>query len=123
MAKVTGFDHVSILVKNAEISLSFYNEILGLPLLNRPDLGFPGYWLDLQNGQTLHIMQLDNPYKGVKPKHGGRDYHFALRVDSIAEFVESLEKMNLEYSLSKSGRKALFTRDPDDNALELFECS
>jgi len=122
MAKITGFDHVSILVKNAEIALNFYHEILGLPLLNRPDLGFPGYWLDLQNGQSLHIMQLNNPYSGIKPEHGGRDYHFALRVDSIEGFVKKLNQMNLEYSLSKSGRKALFTRDPDGNALELFEC-
>ncbi|GAB6070213.1 VOC family protein [Thiomicrorhabdus hydrogeniphila] len=122
MAKITGFDHVSILVENADIALNFYHEILGLPLLNRPDLGFPGYWLDLQNGQSLHIMQLNNPYSGSKPEHGGRDYHFALRVDSIDEFIEKLKQINLEYSLSKSGRKALFTRDPDGNALELFEC-
>jgi len=122
MAKVTGFDHVSIIVKDAEVALAFYQDLLDLPLLDRPDLGFPGYWLGLDRGQSLHIMQLKNPKEGAhRPEHGGRDYHFALRVDAITEFTHRLEKMHKTYTLSKSGRKALFTHDPDGNALELFE--
>ena len=57
MAKVLGFDHVSVIVKDAEKSLAFYQELLGLELLERPNLGFPGYWLDLKAGQSLHIMR------------------------------------------------------------------
>ncbi|MDX1351710.1 MAG: glyoxalase, partial [Thiomicrorhabdus sp.] len=78
--------------------------------------------VDLYAGQSLHIMQLANPNeKTVRPEHGGRDYHFALRVDSIDEFIARLDKMHRPYTLSQSGRKALFTRDLDNNAFELFE--
>ena len=122
MAKVIGFDHVSIIVKDAEASLAFYQELLNIDLLDRPNLGFPGYWVDLHAGQSLHIMELENPVEGVqRPEHGGRDYHFALRVDSIDEFVEKLDRMQKPYTLSRSGRKALFTKDLDNNSLELFE--
>ena len=124
MARVIGFDHVSIIVKDAEASLAFYHDLLGVTLMNRPNIGFPGYWVDLFSGQSLHIMQLDNPNEGtVRPEHGGRDYHFALRVDSIDEFIQRLDKMQQSYTLSQSGRKALFTRDLDNNSLELFEYS
>lgn len=122
VAKVIGFDHVSIIVKNADASLDFYQNLLNVELLDRPNLGFPGYWVDLHAGQSLHIMQLDNPVEGIqRPEHGGRDYHFALRVDSINEFVKKLDKMQKPYTLSRSGRKALFTKDLDNNSLELFE--
>ena len=122
MAKVLGFDHVSIIVKDAEASLAFYQSLLGVDLLTRPNLGFPGYWIDLYAGQSLHIMQLDNPNEGTKrPEHGGRDYHFALRVDSIEAYVVKLEQLDVTYTRSQSGRQALFIKDLDNNAFELFE--
>ena len=122
MAKVLGLDHISIIVRDAELSLQFYQSLLGLRCLPRPDLGFPGYWLNLYEGQSIHVMQLDNPNaNSVRPQHGGRDYHFALRVDSIDEYIEKLTQMDVAFTLSKSGRKALFVRDLDDNAFELFE--
>lgn len=122
MAKVIGFDHVSIIVKDAKASLTFYQSLLGVEVLQRPDLGFPGFWIDLHAGQSLHIMQLENPNEStLRPEHGGRDYHFALRVDSIDEFVVKLKEIGHPFSLSRSGRKALFAKDLDNNAFELFE--
>lgn len=122
MAKVLGFDHVSVIVKDAEKSLAFYQELLGLELLERPNLGFPGYWLDLKAGQSLHIMQLDNPNEDtIRPEHGGRDFHFALRVDSIDDYLEILQSKDVSFTKSKSGRKAVFIKDLDNNAFELFE--
>jgi len=122
VAKVIGLDHVSIIVKDAEASLAFYQSLLEVTLLERPEIKFPGYWVNLYAGQSLHIMQLENPNKDtVRPEHGGRDYHFALRVDNIEEFVQRLNVMALPYTRSLSGRKALFVRDLDDNAFELFE--
>ena len=122
MAKVIGLDHVSIIVRDAEKSLAFYQALLNVKLLNRPDLDFPGYWVDLTAGQSLHIMQLPNPNAdSSRPEHGGRDFHFALRVDSINGITTTLEEMKVKYTKSKSGRKALFIKDIDNNAFELFE--
>ncbi|WP_197723358.1 VOC family protein [Thiomicrorhabdus aquaedulcis] len=124
MAKIMGFDHVSIIVKDAAASVQFYQDVLGLRLLERPDLGFPGYWLDLLSGQSLHIMQLDNPNLGTKrPPHGGRDYHFALRVDGFTDFITRLRALEVTFTQSASGRNALFFKDLDNNVVELFEVS
>ena len=122
MASVLGFDHASIIVKDAQASCDFYQKLLGLETLNRPDLGFPGFWLDLMNGQSLHIMELPNPHaKSTRSGHGGRDFHFALRVESIQYYESFLQDNGVEYTRSKSGRKALFIKDLDNNAFELIE--
>lgn len=73
-------------------------------------------------GQQLHLMQLPNPEAGLeRPMHGGRDRHVALAVDDLAGLVKRLEDADICYTLSQSGRRALFCRDPDGNALEFIE--
>ncbi|MBF6056810.1 VOC family protein [Thiomicrorhabdus heinhorstiae] len=122
MSKVLGLDHVSVLVADADRALDFYQDILQVSLLQRPELAFPGYWLDLGGGQSVHLMQLSNPYATIeKPQHGGRDQHLALRVSSIEEFADRLTTKGIAFTRSKSGRQALFFRDLDQNAIELFE--
>jgi glyoxylase I family protein len=44
-----------------------------------------------------------------------------LLVENLDELVARLEQAGIPYSLSKSGRRALFCRDPDQNALEFIE--
>ena len=115
--------HVSLIVEDLENSLAFYDEVLGLKMdLSRPDLGYPGAWLTLPGEQQLHLLQLDNPDKdSLRPQHGGRDHHVAFQVKSIDDIEDSLIKLKMLYTKSKSGRKAIFSRDPDGNALEFIE--
>jgi len=115
-----GLDHVSVIVEDAEKARAFYQSVLGLEEIARPDLGFPGFWLALGGGQTLHLMELDNPYQNVpRPGHGGRDLHFALRVNNLTYFIEKLDQNKIAYTQSKSGRDAVFFRDLDGNVVEL----
>jgi len=66
-------------------------------------------------------MLLPNPEAGLKrPPHGGRDRHIALAVSDFDALLERLQQAGVSYSLSQSGRRALFCRDPDDNALEFI---
>ena len=118
---VLGVDHVSLLVSDTDRAERFYREVLDLAPLPRPDLGFPGAWLDLGGGQALHLLELPDPdpIEG-RPAHGGRDRHFALRVLSTASFAKRLEAAGVSFTRSKSGRDALFFRDPDGNAVELL---
>ena len=117
---VHGVDHVSLLVSDARQARDFYVEVLGLAELPRPDLGFPGAWLSLGGGQALHLLELPDPDpREGRPGHGGRDRHFALRVETTAPFAERLAAKGLAFTTSRSGRDALFFRDPDGNAVEL----
>ena len=122
MLQVTQLHHVSLIVADVEKSLQFYTGMLGLTVDSaRPDLGYPGAWLNL-GGQQIHLLQVPNPDPVAdRPKHGGRDRHVAMQVNSIEQLVAALDANNISYSLSRSGRKALFCRDPDGNALEFIE--
>jgi glyoxylase I family protein len=119
---VTAIDHCSLIVADTDKALEFYEGILGLVVDgSRPDLGYPGAWLQLGNGQ-IHLLEVPNPDSiENRPKHGGLDHHVALQVSDLDKLVERLEKNGIDYSRSKSGRAALFCRDYDSNAIELVE--
>ncbi len=113
--------HVSVLVRDLEQSLKFYRDLLGLAVKNnRPELGYPGAWLAVGEAE-IHLMQLPNPdpLEG-RPSHGGRDRHFALQIDDFAGFRAKLNALGVRYTVSQSGRPALFLRDPDGNAVEII---
>ncbi len=115
--------HASFIVADVKRSLEFYCDVLEIPLNpNRPNFPFDGAWLDLNQDQQLHLMQLPNPdsMEG-RPVHGGRDRHVALVVDNLEALAAKLEAAGIPFSRSKSGRAAFFCRDPDGNALEFAE--
>jgi len=123
MFEITRLHHVSLIVNDTELALGFYQGVLGLSVVEgRPDLGYPGAWLDLGSGQQLHLLELENPDSvSARPEHGGRDRHTAFHVKSLNLLTKILEEHKIVYTLSKSGRAALFCRDPDGNALEFIE--
>lgn len=115
--------HATVIATDLTKARAFYGDILGLPVNpTRPNMSFDGIWYDVGPNQMIHLMQLPNPDAGIqRPEHGGRDRHTALAIDNIDELAARLQAAGITYSLSKSGRRALFCRDPDDNALEFVE--
>jgi len=114
--------HVGLIVADLKASAMFYEDVLGLKRKERPDLGFEGIFYRLDRNQELHLMLLPNPYMGaLLPMHGGRDRHMALQVGNLSAVRRKLESVRIAYTMSKSGRNALFCRDPDGNAIELCE--
>lgn len=103
-------------------SLGFYHDTLGLELEPaRPDLGYPGAWLRL-GVQQIHLLELPNPDPvTARPAHGGRDRHCAFITRDLDALGTRLANAGVVFTLSKSGRRALFCRDPDGNALEFME--
>jgi glyoxylase I family protein len=116
--------HASVIVADTTRALGFYHDILGLPVsTQRPDLGYPGAWLELGE-QQIHLLELPNPDPVAgRPVHGGRDRHVAIAVNDLLAVRQRLDARGIGYTLSKSGRAAMFVRDPDGNALELIEQS
>lgn len=114
--------HASVIVSDTARALQFYHGILGLPILTgRPELGYPGAWLSVGK-QELHLLELPNPDPvSGRPAHGGRDRHIAFAVKNLNQLRQTLDAHGIAYTLSKSGRAAMFIRDPDGNALELIE--
>jgi glyoxylase I family protein len=123
MSDFLGIHHASVLVADTERATAFYTEVLGLELdPGRPDLGYDGAWLRAGDGQQIHLLTLPNPDPVLgRPAHAGRDRHIALRVRLLEPLTLRLERHGVAYTLSRSGRRALFCRDPDGNGLELIE--
>ncbi len=119
MIKINRLLHTGIIVSDIARSRAFYEGLLGLvPSDKRPAMNFEGVWYDIGLNQ-LHLMVVPNPYADAElPAHGGRDYHVAFAVDDVMAIKQALDEAGVEYSMSMSGRAALFCRDPDGNALE-----
>ena len=114
--------HVSLVVEDTERALRFYRDLLAMDVVgDRPGLSYPGAWLRV-GGQEIHLLELPNPDPvSGRPAHGGRDRHIALLVSGLDELRRRLEAADMPYTHSRSGRAALFCRDPDGNAIELVE--
>ena len=116
-----GLHHVSLLVSDLQRSSNFYIHVLGLEEdESRPEMAFPGMWLKIGT-QQIHLLCLDKTASGTGAEHPGRDAHCALAVPSISRIQERLKLENIPFHMSKSGRRALFCRDPDGNGIEFVE--
>jgi glyoxylase I family protein len=118
---VQGIHHVSLIVADTNTALDFYQGLLGLEQLARPELGYPGAWLAI-GPQQLHLLELPNPDpQKDRPGHVGRDRHLALAVHDLDALLAKLEAAGLTCMRSRSGRAAVFCRDPDGNGVELVQ--
>jgi len=119
---ITAILHAYLLTTDLSKSRAFYEGILGLKIdPSRPAQSYDGVWYDVAPNQQIHLLLLPDPEAGLqRPVHGGRDRHVALAVSDFAKLVERLDQAGIAYTLSQSGRSALFCRDPDRNALEFI---
>jgi len=113
--------HASLVIADIEKSRHFYCDILNMQIASdRPDLNFPGYWLNI-GAQQIHMLQVPNPDPtSNRPAHCGRDRHTALQINDIETLKQVLQHNSIPYTESRSGRAAIFCRDPDGNALEFI---
>ncbi len=121
MSMITRLHHASVIVSDLQAARNFYEGVLGLvPSPKRPVLPYDGAWYEIGTNQ-IHLLQVPNPdAESKRPEHGGVDRHVALVVDNFDKLIETLDRAGVPYSVSKSGRRALFCRDPDGNAIELI---
>jgi glyoxylase I family protein len=104
--------HTSIRVADVERSRKFYEELLGLSSVDRPDLGMPGRWYGIGSGQ-LHLIQCDPLGMAIDPSGP----HFAIQVDDLAAARREIAAAGLQ--VLDPGGDQLWVLDPDGNTVEL----
>lgn len=107
--------HVALNVADLDEALAFYTGRLGLERRDdRPDLGFPGAWLDA-GGEQLHLIEAEVP--------PARGQHFAVRVEDIAAAIAELRAAGVEVTDPIPIGTALqaFLHDPSGNQIELHQ--
>ena len=116
--KVVNYLHTALLVSDLDRAAAFYGGILGLKRVDR-NLKYPGIWYQLGSYQ-IHLIVHEDIAVGLKnKKQWGRNSHLALGVENIELAKTTLESVGCHCKMSDSGRKALFTQDPDGNIIEI----
>jgi catechol 2,3-dioxygenase-like lactoylglutathione lyase family enzyme len=116
--QITQCLHVAILVTDLNRAEHFYGEILKLPKTER-SRNFPGSWYQVGEYQ-LHLIVASSSNQPQNEKWG-RNPHIAFSVSDLDTAEERLLNYNCPIQPSASGRRALFTQDPDENIIELSE--
>ena len=52
---LTELNHYLLVARNLERTKKFYQDVLGMELAERPDFGFPGYWLKVGDEICVHL--------------------------------------------------------------------
>jgi glyoxylase I family protein len=105
--------HVSVRVRDVETSRQFYEDLLGVSAIDRPDLGFPGTWYGV-GGSEIHLIQHGKMTpEGIDPT----DPHFALEIEDLAAVRSGLDAAGIPYLALGEG--LLWVHDPDGNTIEL----
>ncbi|HXM88062.1 MAG TPA: VOC family protein, partial [Candidatus Acidoferrum sp.] len=64
MVKLKAFNHAAFRVSDVEKATAFYENVVGLKRIPRPNFGFGGAWYGIGNN-ALHIISSEN--RGQKP--------------------------------------------------------
>jgi catechol 2,3-dioxygenase-like lactoylglutathione lyase family enzyme len=128
---VTSLNHYLIVSKNLERSKKFYQQVLGLDLAERPDFGFPGYWLKTGDNICVHLAsQAANKIRDqfLLKKHptrtagSGSVDHIAFLAQDPEAVRERIQKNKVEMhfrSFPDAKLFQIFLKDPDDVTIEL----
>jgi catechol 2,3-dioxygenase-like lactoylglutathione lyase family enzyme len=128
---VTGINHYLVVSKNLERSRKFYEKVLGMKLADRPDFGFPGYWLKTGGDICVHLAS-QNPNRirdrFLLKKHprgttgsGSVDHIAFLAKDPYGvrtRIQKNKVKMHFR-SFPDAKLFQIFLKDPDDVTIEL----
>ena len=120
--QVEGAHHVSINLASVEDAERFYEKLLGLHPIERPDFGIPGVWYQAGSIQ-LHVIV---PPAGVEvgtraPSLNPVASHIAFEIRDYEAAREALEREGVEILGLGAEVGQLFVRDPGGNIVELIQ--
>jgi catechol 2,3-dioxygenase-like lactoylglutathione lyase family enzyme len=128
---LTELNHYLLVARNLERTKKFYQDVLGLQLADRPDFGFPGYWLSVNGEICVHLAsQAPNKIRDtfLLKKHpkgtqgSGSVDHIAFLAQNPTEVRERIQKHKVPMhfrSFPDAKLFQIFLKDPDDVTIEL----
>ena len=131
---LTELNHFLLVAKNLERTKDFYCKVLGLEVAaERPDFGFPGYWLKAGEAICVHLASQDpNKIRDqfLLKKHpkgtagSGAVDHIAFLAKGAESVRDRIQKNRIEmhyrsFPEAKPPLFQIFLKDPDDVTIEL----
>ena len=113
--------HVSFTVADLERARGFYEKLLGLAPIERPDFGFPGAWYQAGDVQVHLIERPADPDADAAPGPNPLENHVAFEIDDYAAVHADLLARGLPVAGLGPEMGQMFLRDPDRNVIELID--
>lgn len=116
------FAHVTIMVKDMEESLNFYQKIVGLPMVNKFNAGPEQEIVFLGEGETL-VELIYN--KNIKDLNIGQDISIGFSVESLDETMDLINKETIEMHSGpfqpNESTRFFFVLDPNGVKVQFIE--
>jgi catechol 2,3-dioxygenase-like lactoylglutathione lyase family enzyme len=117
----TGAHHVSFAVQDLERSKRFYEDVLELEPIPRPEFGIAGAWYRAGNVQ-VHLIAKPGAAPAAAPTGAPSPIanHTAFAIDDYAKTLEQLRARGAEVLEMRPGvGPQMWIQDPDGNVIEL----
>jgi len=113
--------HLSFAVSDLDRSRRFYEGVLGLETIDRPDLGLPGIWYEAGNAEIHLIQTPEGADVGTRPKSiTPLANHNAFAVEDYQATVDHFKRAGVDVLETSAERGQLWVCDPDGNVLEFI---
>jgi catechol 2,3-dioxygenase-like lactoylglutathione lyase family enzyme len=113
--------HVSFAVDDLDASLHFYQELLGLQPVARPEMGIGGAWLAAGSTQIHLIVCPEGVDVGSPPpKTLPLANHTAFAIDDYLSVRDQLVAGGLEVVETSPERGQMWVSDPSGNVIEFI---
>ena len=110
--------HLSFTVTDLESSRAFYEGVMGLETVPRPEFGIGGVWYSAGNAQ-IHLIELKGAEKPAT-KLSPLANHNAFAIDDYQIVLEQLKSHEVEVLETTPEQGQMWIRDPDGNVIELI---
>lgn len=115
---VKDYHHIALVVSDLKKCVRFYETVLGLETIQRPDFGFPGHWFQVGETSQLHLMVMNETVAQTMR-------HIAIEVEDFSAAIKTLEAEGIQITEGPGkrvdGSDYLFCKDPDGNLVEIVK--
>lgn len=123
-ARVTSLAHVTIKAADLDVTIAFYEQVIGLQQVPRPPFPFPGAWLGFGDDALVHLLGGDRAFQadGSVAHATGSVDHVSFWARGYAAQRSRLEAFQLPFREACPPQTTLaqiFVFDPNGLQLEL----
>jgi len=119
---LTELNHVTVRTKDLEGTRDFYVDVLGMRVGDRPDLGFPGYWLYVGKSAAVHLVPESAGIGAGPGEDTGNFDHIAFLASDYDATCRHLRALGLKFranDVPSARLRQLFLTDPNHVMIEL----
>jgi len=126
MVQASMIHHMNVPIDDIDRARDFYGQVLGLPAIERPNVGRPGLWFGcganelhlsvqpgLRGGRTTLSLQPND-----RPDRAGGHVAFTMS-GTLDDIATHLEAAGVPYARGRAGLPQIFCEDPAGNLVEL----